>query len=402
MRCMYVPKLRRFPVETTPAMAAQPQRPVGGGRRLGLIPLCLLAAVTYAGGHAWARTGCPITRINDFHTPTHLGTIPPNTEVCVADGVWIEPGERVNVRAEANTQNFSIRLYDQWGHLLTLANRIGGHPTNTAVQGGDETYRSIDNFTIVGTNTFKACIKNFESTQPLSVRYTVDVVGSECDDLPSGCTGARGPNCAFTGLPNTGCYAGALDHDLLRSCAVSVGGHRHDDCCSAHPGGSNCGNVDYDNHPTGDEFETNSGFAPAPLTFSDPHNYVSEGSAWDGSWSYQLCKKEWDMAWGDDTWWLHAVWRDWFDATLMSYRNNPAQRLVNQTGRYWDVGGPTANARKAPLGQQLRREDAAAGWCANGFFQVDDANVAHCISSSGGGGGGGGGGTCRGRTCSQN
>ena len=73
------------------------------------------------------------------------------------------------------------------------------------------------------------------------------------------------------------------------------------------------------------------------------------------------------MAWGDDTWWLHAVWRDWFDATLMSYRNNPAQRLVNQTGRYWDVGGPTANARKAPLGQQLRVQDAA-GWCANGFF----------------------------------
>jgi len=371
---------------------------VGRRKRLGLVPLCLLAAVTYTGGHAWAREGCPITRINDFHTPTHLDTIPPNTEVCVTDWVWIEPDERVNVRAEANTPRFLIRLYDQGGHLLTQTNRIGGHPTNSPIWGGDETYRSIDNFPIVGTNTFKACIRNFESTQPLSVRYTVDVVGSECDDLPSGCSGVRGPNCGGTGDPNTGCSAGALDHNLLRNCAVSVGGHRHDDCCSAHPGGSNCGNRGYDNQPKENEFETSPGLAPAPLTFSDAHNYVSEGSAANGSWSYQLCKKEWDMAWGEYTWWLHAVWRDWFDATLMFYRNNPAQRLVNQTGRYWDVGGPTANARKAPVTQELRREDAEAGWCASGFFQVDNANIAHCT----GGGGGGGGGTCRTRTCYEN
>jgi hypothetical protein len=98
-------------------------------QRLGLVPLCLLAAVTYAGEPAWAQTGCPITRINDFHTASHLGTIPPGVEVCVAEGVFIEAGERVNVRAEANTPNFSIRLYDQWGNRLTLTNQIGGHPT---------------------------------------------------------------------------------------------------------------------------------------------------------------------------------------------------------------------------------------------------------------------------------
>ena len=84
------------------------------------------------------------------------------------------------------------------------------------------------------------------------------------------------------------------------------------------------------------------------------------------------------MAWGDDTWALHAVWRDWFDATLMTYRNNPAQRLVNQTGRYWDVGGPTANVRKAPLGQQLRVQDAA--WCASGLLYIDDGNTGHCVT----------------------
>ena len=313
-------------------------------QRLGLVPLCLLAAVTYAGEPAWARTGCPITRINDFHTASHLGTIPPGAKVCVAENVYIEAGERVNVRAEANTPNFSIRLYDQWDNLLTLTNQIGGHPADS------ETYRSINNFVSGSTQTFKACILSFEVTQPLSVRYTVDVVGAECDERPAGCYGGRGPDCAAVLAPNTGCYVGDLNHDLLRSCAVSVSAHRHDDCCSAHPGGYNCGNTDLHNQQVPDEKETAVGLAPAPLTFSDAHNYVSEGQAWDGSWSYPLCKKEWDMAWGDDTWWLHAVWRDWFDATLMTYRNNPAQRLVNQTGRYWDVGGPTANARKAPLG----------------------------------------------------
>lgn len=368
-------------------------------QRLGLVPLCLLAAVTYAGEPAWARTGCPITRINDFHTASHLGTIPPGIEVCVAEGVYIEAGERVNVRAEANTPNFSIRLYDPWGNRLTLTNQIGGHPTDTGYHSGDETYRSIHNFAVVGTNTFKACITNFETTQPLSVRYTVDVVGAECDQYPDGCYGARGPACAQVWAPNVGCYLGDLNHDLLRSCAVSVSAHRHDDCCAAHPGGYNCGNIDIHNQQVPDEKETAVGLAPAPLTFADAHNYVSEGQASDGSWSYPLCKKEWDMAWGDDTWALHAVWRDWFDATLMTYRNNPAQRLVNQTGRYWDVGGPTANARKAPLGQQLRVQDAA--WCASGLLYIDDGNTGHCVTP-GSGGGSGGSGSCRGRTCSQN
>ena len=253
MRYTGVPKPRLFPVATSHDVAAPPPRPAGRRRRLGLVLLCLLVAVIHAGGHAWARTGCPIVRINDYRTPTHLGTIPSNTEVCVAEGVWVEPGELVNVRAEANTPNFSIRLYDQWGNRLTLTNRIGGHPTDNGILGGDETYRSIDNFAVVGTPTFKACITNFESTQPLSVRYTVDVVGSECDERPAGCFGARGPNCAFTGVSNTGCYLGALDHDLLRSCAVSVGGHRHDDCCAAHPGGSNCGSIGYDNQPVEDK-----------------------------------------------------------------------------------------------------------------------------------------------------
>ena len=226
---------------------------MGGGRRLGLVPLCLLAAVTYAGEPAWARTGCPITRINDFHTASHLGTIPPDAKVCVAESVCIEPGERVNVRAEANTPNFSIRLYDQWGQSPHPDQSDRRPSDRHRSAGGDETYRSINNFAVGGTNTFKACIISFEITQPLSVRYTVDVVGAECDDRPAGCYGATWPRIAPSGHPNTGCYVATLDHDLLRSCAVSVSAHRHDDCCSAHPGGYNCGNMDLHNQQVPDE-----------------------------------------------------------------------------------------------------------------------------------------------------
>src|SRR5262249_53943715 len=158
------------------------------------------------------------------------------------------------------------------------------------------------------------------------------VAGPGCDPDPDTCFGARGPNCNYTGVPNTGCYDGDPRWGMRRSCAVSIGAQRHDTCCSHHPGGVSSNGITEENcQPNApSEFCQLPCVPPTPLAFSDSHSYSSP---------YQFCAKEWDQAWGDDTNALHATWRQWFDSTIMTYK--PSDIVQQQGGSYhYDLGPP--------------------------------------------------------------
>src|SRR5262249_3941797 len=113
--------------------------------------------------------------------------------------------------------------------------------------------------------------------------------------------------------------------------------------------------------------------APSPLEYSDPHTYSSTGAG------YRCCQKEWDMAWGDDTVWLHAYWRQWFDSTIMTY--GPADIANGLDNQVWDNATPiNGTSFRAPVGVEIRLLEAQNGWCSGATTYGIDR---HCSIATG-------------------
>lgn len=201
-------------------------------------------------------------------------------------------------------------------------------PIHSDSSAGGDTKEKL-NLAVNVAGQYRACYVNTNPSMGV-FRFTFDLVGPSCDANPDACYGARGPNCSF-------CPSANVD-TMLRNCPVSVGSNKHDQCCSEHPSGYNCG---------------------APGSVSCP-----PATGW---WApYHCCRAEWDRG----SWDLgHGrEYHSYRDPTTMYYKPDRSIAFPDSVGTY-TYGAPKRGqgAILAPYDRKILKSDADEGWCAGAF-----------------------------------